>query len=73
MPTPPRPGGVAWATIVSLSLMMFLLLCVADARCLSTLRKEKRRSTDRPYFSENSPNQDFFFSRLCRPRFSRPR
>ena len=32
MPTPPRPGGVAWATIVSLSLMMFLLLCVADAR-----------------------------------------
>lgn len=41
MPTPPRPGGVAWATIVSLSLMMFLLLCVADARCLSALRKKK--------------------------------
>lgn len=41
MPTPPRPGGVAWATIVSLSLMMFLLLCVADTRCLSALRKEK--------------------------------
>lgn len=59
MPTPPRPGGVAWATIVSLSLMMFLLLCVADVRCLSALRKKKRRSTDRPYFSENSPNQDF--------------
>ncbi|ETJ37927.1 Dehydrogenase, myo-inositol 2-dehydrogenase, partial [human gut metagenome] len=37
---------MAWATIVSLSLMMFLLLCVADARCLSALRKEKRRSTD---------------------------
>ena len=65
--------ALIWATIVSLSLMMFLLLCVADARCLSALRKEKRRSTDRPYFSENSPNQDFFFSRLCKPRFSRPR
>ncbi len=61
MPTPPRPGGVArGCDSVIIAHDVPVALCGGCAVAYPPYEKRKRRSTDRPYFSENSPNQDFF-------------